>query len=184
MQLKQLFFPKKQRFFTKNPFFDITGKQEYIDNMNEQVEAIISKESFKDRMERYCKYRNKKGVCINMSIVELGHRYPELKDYYETLGGDKIKALGFKEKAIINEISNRKKIGNVCFFLDQRNIDGQRITTDDIKRMLSGIYAKLEMKKAAKATDLQNLYGYEIKDCRMRMKDGSRKNGFEITKVK
>lgn len=168
----------------KNPFFDITGKQEYIDNMSEQVETIISKESFADRMKRYCEYRNKKGVCINMSIVELGHRYPELKDYYETLGGDKIKDLHFKEKKIINEISDRKKIDKVCFLLDQRNIDGQKITTDDIKRMLSDIYAKLGMKKAAVATNLQDLYGYEIKYGKVRMKDGSRKGGYEIKKVK
>jgi hypothetical protein len=50
--------------------------------------------------------------------------------------------------------------------------------------MLSDIYAKLGMNKAAKATDLQNLYGYDIKECKVRVEDGSRKNGYEIKKVK
>lgn len=167
-----------------NPFFDITGKQEYIDNMNEQIEAITSNEGFADRMKRYCDYKDKKGICINMAIVELGQRYPQLNDYYEALGGDKIRALGFKEKSIINEVSNRKKIGDVCFFLDKRNIDGQRMITNDIKQILSEIYAKMGIEKAAKATDLQNIYGYEIKECKVCMEDGTRKNGYIIKKRK
>jgi len=160
--------------------FELMGKQEYVE-YEEQLEYLSTELPFNKRMQRYCDAQdNKKGMLL--SLIDIEH--PEIKYYYEQLGSKRIKALGYKECELKKEIASKQEEGMICHELEKLIKDKSRISRGEIKTMLSNIYAKLGIEKAAKATDLQNLYGYEIKDCRMRMKDGSRKNGFEITKVK
>jgi hypothetical protein len=158
--------------------FGLMGNQEYVE-YEEQLEYLSTELSFNKRMERYCNAQdNKKGMLL--SLIDIEH--PEIKYYYEQLGSKRIEALGYKECELKKEIAVKQKEGMVCYELEGRIKDIMPIS--EIRAMLSDIYAKLGINKAAKATDLRNLYGYDIKEDKMRMEDGSRKNIYKIKKVK
>lgn len=55
-------------------------------------------------MQAYCEYRAKQGLIVNLAMSTLESKYPELRYYYEALGVDRIKALNYKEKKLLNEI--------------------------------------------------------------------------------
>lgn len=82
-----------------------TSENEIISHYKEQVECILVKEGFAERMKRYCEYRRTKENCSFVIPDDLMERqYPELRIYYDGIGYDRIKALGYKEKALKNEI--------------------------------------------------------------------------------
>jgi hypothetical protein len=162
----------------ENSNFELNGNQVYC-QYEEQLDCIVAEEPFDQRMKRYCDARDN---CKGMLLTFLDIDHPEFKSYYEQLGSKRIRALGYKEKTLKEEIASRSMFKCVCLELNQRISDGDRLTTENIKSMLGGIYAKLGMKKTAKATDLQNLYGYDIKECKVTMDDGGRKGGYIINK--
>lgn len=59
-------------------------------------------------MRAYCEYRSSQGMVVNLAMSALETKYPELKYYHDTLGGDRIRALGYKEKALLNEVHTVK----------------------------------------------------------------------------
>jgi len=72
-----------------------------------------------DRMQAYCEYRAKQGLIVNLAMPTLESKYPELRYYYEALGVDRIKALNYKEKKLLNEIhimKTKNKIRSFCLF--------------------------------------------------------------------
>lgn len=83
--------------------FDVSENQTYA-VYQEQLKHLIKKEPFVDRMQAYCEYRAKQGLIVNLAMSTLESKYPELRYYYEALGADRIKALNYKEKKLLNEI--------------------------------------------------------------------------------
>lgn len=83
--------------------FDVSENQTYA-VYQEQLKHLIKKEPFVDRMQAYCEYRAKQGLIVNLAMPTLESKYPELRYYYEALGVDRIKALNYKEKKLLNEI--------------------------------------------------------------------------------
>ena len=83
--------------------FDVSENQTYA-VYQEQLKHLIKKEPFVDRMQAYCEYRAKQGLIVNLAMSTLESKYPELRYYYEALGVDRIKALNYKEKKLLNEI--------------------------------------------------------------------------------
>lgn len=167
--------------------FDVSENQLY-EEFSEQLKCIITRNSFVKRMKDYCDYKDRqtkaKGMLLNFEIGTIEFKYPEVKCYYERLGGRKIKSLGYKENNLKKEILAQDSKNRICGELGKKITDGERITTENIKRMLSDTYQKYGIKKAAKATDLKNLYGFDMHECKIRMDDGSRKKGWEIKRLK
>lgn len=161
--------------------FDVTENQTY-GIYEEQLKHIIKKESFVDRMTSYCEYKAK-GLCLDMAAFSLEQKYPELKYYYDELGLERIKALGYKEKELKNEISIRYSDSKILYRLRGIFLPDTLHTTDRIKELMNGVYQKIGIKKKGKASDLENLYGFKIHPCKILMDDGSRKNGYKIVKV-
>lgn len=83
--------------------FDVSENQTYA-VYQEQLKHLIKKEPFVDMMQAYCEYRAKQGLIVNLAMSTLESKYPELRYYYEALGVDRIKALNYKEKKLLNEI--------------------------------------------------------------------------------
>lgn len=161
--------------------FDVTENQTY-GKYEEQLKHIIVKESFVDRMKYYCEYKSIK-LCFDGAAMVLEQKYPEVKYYYDYLGGQRIKALGYKEKELKNEITANESKNRVHYELCKVINVGDRLTTDEIKNRLRKVYDKLRVTKTVKATDLQNVYGFNIHECKISMDDGIRKNGWEIIGV-
>lgn len=166
----------KQQLSDNN--FDVTESQTY-EVYKEQLKHIIKKESFVDRMMYYCKYKAEDS-CLDLVVLTLGQKYPELKYYYDELGGDRIKALGYKEKELKNEISIRYSDSKIRYKLSVIFLPNMKFTTDKIKELMNEVYQKVGVKKTGKASDLVNLYGFNIHPCKILMDDGSRKNGYMI----
>ena len=65
--------------------------------------------------------------------------------YYEALGADRIKALNYKEKKLLNEIHIMKTKNKIRHELHGIIHIGDRILTTDIQQTLHDVYDRLEM---------------------------------------
>lgn len=77
-----------------------------------------------------------------------------------------------------NEVALKSKKKAIKILLSEVFFPSMQITTEQIKRELAIIYAKLDIKKSAVASDLKK-YGYEMKPIKI-VVDGVRKNGFVL----
>lgn len=156
--------------------FDVSENQTYA-VYQEQLKHLIKKEPFVDRMQAYCEYRAKQGLIVNLAMSTLESKYPELRYYYEALGADRIKALNYKEKKLLNEIHIMKTKNKIRHELHGIIHIGDRILTTDIQQTLRVVYDRLGIDKSPKATDLNEFF--EIHPVKIPTANG-RKNGFEI----
>ena len=156
--------------------FDVSENQTYA-VYQEQLKHLIKKEPFVDRMQAYCEYRAKQGLIVNLAMSTLESKYPELRYYYEALGADRIKALNYKEKKLLNEIHIMKTKNKIRHELHGPIHIGDRILTADIQQTLHDVYDRLGIDKSPKAADLNEFF--EIHPVKIPTANG-RKNGFEI----
>ena len=156
--------------------FDVSENQTYA-VYQEQLKHLIKKEPFVDMMQAYCEYRSKQGLIVNLAMSTLESKYPELRYYYEALGADRIKALNYKEKKLLNEIHIMKTKNKIRHELHGIIHIGDRILTTDIQQTLHDVYDRLGIDKSLKATDLNEFF--EIHPVKIPTANG-RKNGFEI----
>ena len=147
----------------------------------EQLECIIKKDGFADRMKRYCEYRNKKENCkyfIADTIME--QQYEDLKIYYDLLGNERIKALGYKEINLKNEMNKRQ--ATCRLYKEFRTIFpiGTKALTDVIKSKMEDVYARYGIRQKGVASHLEKRFGIKIKPAKITLSDGSRKGGYEF----
>lgn len=160
--------------------FSVNGKEEHSD-YGEQLECIIKKEGFADRMKRYCEYRNKKENCryfIADTIME--RQYEDLKIYYDSLGSERIKALGYKEVNLKNEIKSKQ---TTCqLYKEFRTIFpiGTKALTNDIKSKMEEVYVRYGINQKGVASHLEKRFGIKMKPVKIPLTDGCRKGGFEF----
>jgi len=108
----------------------------------------------------------------------------EYKNYYETLGPERCKALGYKKSELDKYLSDLKlDTGKLDEKIYSEFIIGSKYTNIDIKNRLADIYSELKYNKTPKATDLDEYF--VLKECLIQNKDtGKRDRGFEIIKKK
>mgnify|MGYP000456136727 FL=1 len=160
--------------------FSVNGKEEHSD-YGEQLECIIKKDGFADRMKRYCEYRSKKENCkyfIADTIME--RQYEDLKIYYDSLGYERIKALGYKEINLKNEIRNKQ--ATCQLYKDFRTVFpvGTKALTDVIKSRMEEVYARYGINQKGVASHLEKRFGIKMKPVKIPLADGCRKGGFEF----
>lgn len=160
--------------------FNVNGNEVHSD-YEEQLECIIKKEVFSDRMKRYCEYRKNKEDCqyfIADAIMERQHE--DLRLYYDYLGYERIKALGYKELNLKNEIKNRQ--ATCRLYKDFRAIFpiGTKLPTSIIKSKMEEVYARYGIKQKGVASHLDKRFGIKIKPAKIPLADGSRKSGYEF----
>lgn len=81
------------------------SEDERMSDYKEQLKCILTKEGFTDRIKRYCELRQLKETNPYYLADEIMERqYEDLRLYYDRLGYERIKALGFKEKDLKNEL--------------------------------------------------------------------------------
>lgn len=159
-------------------YYDASTPIEYVE-YEEQLRNTIRKESFVDRMKRYCEYL-KGNNRFDLLATSYSEQYPELKLYYDELGGERIKALGYKESALKNEIGNRQQTFRLCCEFKKIFRSGERWTTDSIREKMAEIYAKYKVSRSAVATHLKRDFGINLKPAKVMMSDGKRVNGYEF----
>ena len=160
--------------------FNVNGNEVHSD-YEEQLECIIKKESFADRMKRYCEYRKQKETSMFVLVDEvMEHQCEDLKLYYDLLGYERIKALGYKELNLKNEMMNRRETYHL--YKEFRAIFpiGTRMLTDMIKQKMEEVYAKYGIRQKGVASHLEKRFGIRVKPVKIPLADGSRKGGFEF----
>ena len=147
----------------------------------EQLKCILTKEGVADRIKRYCELRRLKETNPYYLADEIMERqYADLKLYYDRLGYERIKALGFKEKELKNELERSYRENDIRRKFREVFVRGERISTEDIKRIMSEIYASYGIKKKGVATQLEREHGIRMKYVKISTPDGIRKGGYEF----
>lgn len=160
--------------------FGIKGEEKRSD-YKEQLKCILVKEGFADRMKRYCELRQLKETNPYYLADEIMERqYEDLKLYYDRLGYDRIKALGYKEKDMKNELERSYRENDIKRKFREVFVVGERMSTEDIKRTMTEIYASYGIKKKGVATQLERDYGISLKPIKVTTPDGIRKGGYEF----
>ena len=160
--------------------FHVSGNEVHSD-YEEQLECIIRKESFADRMKRYCEYRKNKEACMFVLVNEvMEHQSENLKMYYDSLGYERIKALGYKELNLKNEMMNRRETCHLYKEFRAVFPVGTRMLTDIIKQKMEEVYAKYGIRQKRVASHLEKRFGIKIKPAKIPLADGSRKGGYEF----
>lgn len=160
--------------------FGIKGEEKRSD-YKEQLKCILVKEGFADRMKRYCELRQLKETNSYYLADEIMERqYEDLKLYYDRLGYDRIKALGYKEKDMKNELERSYRENDIKRKFREVFVVGERMSTEEIKRTMTEIYANYGIKKKGVATQLERDYGIRLKPIKVTMPDGIRKGGYEF----
>lgn len=158
-----------------------TDEAEMRSDYEEQLRCILTKCGFAERMKRYCELRKLKETNPYYLADELMERqHEDLKIYYDRLGYERIKALGFKEKDLKNELERCYRENYIKRRFREFFVVGKRMTTEDIKRIMTETYASYGIKKPGVATQLARNYGIRLKSVKVTMPDGSRKGGYEF----
>ena len=160
--------------------FGIKGEEKRSD-YKEQLKCILVKEGFADRMKRYCELRQLKETNPYYLADEIMERqYEDLRLYYDRLGYERIKALGFKEKDLKNELERCYRENDIKRKFREVFIVGERMSTEDIKRTMTEIYANYGIRKNGVAKQLERDYGIRLKSVKVKMPGGIRKGGYEF----
>lgn len=160
--------------------FGIKGEEKKSD-YKEQLKCILVKEGFADRMKRYCELRQLKETNPYYLADEIMERqYEGLKLYYDRLGYDRIKALGYKEKDLKNELERSYYENDIKQKFKEVFVVGERMSTEDIKRTMTEIYANYGIRKNGVAKQLERDYGIRLKSVKVKMPGGIRKGGYEF----
>jgi len=160
--------------------FNVSGNEVHSD-YEEQLECIIRKESFADRMKHYCEYRKNREACMFVLVDEVMERqYEDLKLYYDSLGYERIKALGYKELNLKNEMNKRQATCRLYKEFRALFPIGTKALTDVIKLKMEEVYARYGIMQKGVASHLERRFGIKIKPAKITLSDGSRKGGYEF----
>lgn len=158
-----------------------TPKDPQYESYKEQIKYLIKSGNFVERMKDYCEDKKlKESNKFYLPDIFLDKKNPDLKIYYDELGGDRIKALGYKKAALKREIKNRNQTGNIIMKFREIFKPGMKLTTERIKSEMNKVYSELGLEKKGVVSHLEKEYGIKCKPIKISMDDGSRKNGWQF----
>ena len=106
------------------------SEDERRSDYKEQLKCILTKEGFADRIKRYCELRQLKETNPYYLADEIMERqYEDLRLYYDRLGYERIKALGFKEKDLKNELERCYRENDIKRKFREVFIVGERMSS-------------------------------------------------------
>lgn len=135
---------------------------------------------FHEKMKLYCDFLDQYYDLLRTTDVYGVPR--EFQNYVNLLGTKRIKALGYIKKNLENEFQIIISSGNLKTLISTQFFVGSKLLLRDIKERLQYLYDNLDIKKTAKATDIEEYF--EIKDIRIKMEDGRQSKGYELLKIK
>ena len=155
---------------------------EKVDNFLIQFDSLTQ---FTDKMKLLCESVDQftkdefESILNSINII--------FKNYFLTIGSDRIRNLQYKNSMIKTEYerikSNQGKFGNLQEVIYSVFLVEERYTMVFIKDRLGEIYESLGIKASPKATDLENYF--EIKKIQITNKDtGKKDHGYKILKKK
>ena len=166
-----------------NKNLDIETEPTGIDDLDNFIEEFYSTGNFSNRMKAYCEFVDQYGKNnYIMGIVDIRIPDPKFKSYYNLFGTSGCRARSYRDDRINTIIDSRIKINSLSTKVSEMFKIGKRYSRKDIKLLLSQIYSSLEIKKIAKANDLEKWF--EVKEVKFPDATGKWIHGFEILAIK
>lgn len=162
--------------------FALQGNQSYeaSDDYAQQMEQMVTTESFADRMKNYCELRDSNSIYA-LALNNIESRFPQLKLFYEELGSERIRALGYKEKELKNEVNIRHLNNRLTEEMCRCFPIGDRLySRDEIKGIMEAVFTKAGIKKIGKITELEELYKVKMQLVKVTVSVGVRKNRYKV----
>lgn len=164
---------KKSGFSTANPLGGINGNI-----LNDFCSKFFSDNNFVRKMKLYVDFLEKHPE-LKSEIEAIPQIPMEYKKYYNELTPERIRALDYREKAIMNEIEENCFIPKIQSALATKLIFGQNYTSGQLKIIIQEVYDRLKIKRTAKGTDIEKYYPL-AKKIIMTGTDGKRKKGYKV----
>ncbi len=171
----------KDRFTVFNSLEESNLVSDKMSNkIHDFLSDFVDKKLFREKMGMLC--------TTNLTESELGIILDQIpltyKKYYETLGPDRLKALGYHitkiEKEYQATLFNKDDLKDKIY-LNYK--EGNKYSRNSVKEDLQKLYDSLNYTKTAKASDLDEYF--EVKDCKILNKEtGKYDRGFELIKRK
>lgn len=162
--------------------FALHGNQSYesANDYEAQLEQIVTSESFTDKIKRYCYWRDNNCIyALALNNIEASN--PQIKMFYEELGSDRIRALGYKEKALINEVATRHQESIIAREMQRSFPIGERLySSAEIKAIMNTVFEKFGIVKKGKITELGTLYHVQMKLTKPTVTIGKRSNLYKV----
>lgn len=115
---------------------------------------MVGYQSFQKAMETYCEFRD---LNLNPHLIDImDERDPELKEYYDTLGTDKVKSLGYSETRLfraLDKIQDEDKSIQIIPTLTE-----DFYPKKELKEIIQKFYDKNDLNLKAKSTDILKWY--------------------------
>lgn len=105
-------------------------------------------------MKSYIEAKATNKLRLDYITDDIAKKHPEIKYYYEQLGGERIKALSYKESKIKVELHDKFSTDKVQHELRLLLRNGERLPNVTLKQTIQYAYDKLGLKRTAKATDI------------------------------
>lgn len=160
---------------------NLGGLDDFIESFRSEFKQD---ENFERRMKMYYRLVTefpdiyKQNIKIFHTIIPSNYQ-----GYMNLLGPERIKANYYKESSILEEMESVLSVDNIKAELQMKFLTGRRYSTKYIKSELAEIYKKLNLKKTAKASDLNDWFN--LKDCKVLNPETKKLDrGFEILSVK
>lgn len=118
-------------------------------------------------MQEYCELKTNKDLASKSICMVKERITPELKYYYQELGYNRIRALGYKEANLKREIHNIRLYNQVKDRVYSTIKEGSIIPLRRAKLILEEIYKDVGVYKSSKGSDLKEWYDLEEKKMRM-----------------
>ena len=164
--------------------FEMTDKQHFTSHYEEQVKGLLWAEDFPASMKQYCEHKKAEkeasGISVCMAIPTILAKYPQVRDYYEALGEDYIRAHSYKESELKKGMQEKRMEARIVAAVLQTFRKGERLTNAEVEERLQGIYEKCGCKKAVKTTTLKQYFPDAKGGQKIRLSDGRRVNGWVI----
>lgn len=148
--------------------------------VTEHVQNTILKTTFAEQMERYCEYRDKKGLSYDLLMMDFEKKNPKFRTYYDAIGSKRIRALGFKEKSLQNELKMTKQSYQIHQRMREAFPVGTQLSAEQFKKRMNEIYTEVGVKRNGKVSDLQKEYGMKVQMHNINVSTGVRKRFYEI----
>ena len=129
--------------------FELSNDQDFINIQNEN--SFINKitnNSFKSNCLSYIENEKER--------IYLGDRFPLIKESFEELGADRMKALSYLPEKLMNELKFKNVDIQECIKSEIARLvtPNQIYTFNELKSIINTIYSNLHINKKGKATDL------------------------------
>lgn len=160
--------------------FELLGNEDYYNSYTVQVKYLIQRNNFEDLMKSYIEAKSNHQLRLDYISDEIANKHPEIKYYFEQLGGERIRALGYKESKIKIDLKNRRIANRVPHELQRLLRNGERISNSMLKQTIQYVYDKLDIKKTAKATDVRCYFPNSKGGQKITDPTGKRINGWII----